>query len=513
MYYSDHERAPNASGDGHERVYLNTAKYIKVGQNMWVDRRFTSCVLSGMYTFHASAAAFSDFFNDSLTSAANVTRRNIWQAFVQESIHFISSNLNTNLTLQDNLSIDEVTRQAFDILGEDGMIRAADQHACKECTHEYRASADVILSSDIPQMVVIDDDDSDDDYEDLGEDDDDDDDDDDDGSDDNDESNVESDDIHTYHAPVKMVVMDGIVIGHPHCAHNNCTNDLQNARGGIYCALHENRYGGLCHMANCSNVKVEGTQACEQHQQAWERFLVNHRQHALGGYRRALRRPDESLPWMPRLSINVQPHDENQERQRRANNFTPPRFYCIETICAPCGVVIAWAKFAKSESPANIMSFLGKVYPTEESRPSYVCIDKACLVLRSCVRNGNWNDWKKTTRFVVDTYHYSNHNATDQLCQKYCNPAPTDGSAPNLVITDRTASGQIYYKRAFNTQACEQLNAWLGGFEQILKRMTAGNFNWFLHTMLTYHTKHVIHKQSLKRKSRAHNLNEEGSDN
>ena len=44
-------------------------------------------------------------------------------------------------------------------------------------------------------------------------------------------------------------------------------------------------------------------------------------------------------------------------------------------------------------------------------------------------------------------------------------------------------------------QACEQLNAWLGGFEPILKRMTPGNFNWFLHTMLFYHTQHVIQKQ------------------
>jgi hypothetical protein len=44
-------------------------------------------------------------------------------------------------------------------------------------------------------------------------------------------------------------------------------------------------------------------------------------------------------------------------------------------------------------------------------------------------------------------------------------------------------------------QACEQLNAWLGGFEPILKRMTPGNFNWFLHTMLFYHTQRVIDKQ------------------
>jgi len=76
-----------------------------------------------------------------------------------------------------------------------------------------------------------------------------------------------------------------------------------------------------------------------------------------------------------------------------------------------------------------------------------------------------------------------------------------NGTQPNLVIAERSADGQLYNKCAFNTQACEQLNAWLGGFETILKRMTAGNFNWFLHTMLFYHTQHVIHKQSLKKKT------------
>ena len=44
-------------------------------------------------------------------------------------------------------------------------------------------------------------------------------------------------------------------------------------------------------------------------------------------------------------------------------------------------------------------------------------------------------------------------------------------------------------------KACEQLNAWLGGFNSILRRMTQSNFNWFLHFMLFYHTVHVIARQ------------------
>jgi hypothetical protein len=30
--------------------------------------------------------------------------------------------------------------------------------------------------------------------------------------------------------------------------------------------------------------------------------------------------------------------------------------------------------------------------------------------------------------------------------------------------------------------------------------MTPGNFNWFLHTMLFYHTKYVIRKQMIKKR-------------
>ena len=32
----------------------------------------------------------------------------------------------------------------------------------------------------------------------------------------------------------------------------------------------------------------------------------------------------------------------------------------------------------------------------------------------------------------------------------------------------------------------------------MLKKMTPGNFNWFLHSMLFYHTRHVIAKQEEK---------------
>ena len=182
----------------------------------------------------------------------------------------------------------------------------------------------------------------------------------------------------------------------------------------------------------------------------------------------------------------------------------------MQTICAPCGVVIAWTKFARSESTTNILHFLESVYQTEESHPDYICIDKACQVFRTSVHNGSWDRiWKYTSRFIVDTFHYITHRTSDYLCRTYCNPSPADGSAPNPVTIEYDNNGRPHAKRAFNTQVCEQLNAWLGGFESILKRMKPGNFNWFLHAMLFYHTKHVIIRQKQKTKSQENNEDNE----
>lgn len=49
-----------------------------------------------------------------------------------------------------------------------------------------------------------------------------------------DESN-ESDDEDT--APVKLVVLDGIVMGPTHCAFEKCTSPLANMRHGVFCAI------------------------------------------------------------------------------------------------------------------------------------------------------------------------------------------------------------------------------------------------------------------------------------
>ena len=159
-YVTDRERTIDAE-DRKSRVYLNSAKYLKIGQSLWVDRIFSNAVLNGMYSFHASAAAYTEFWNNSFWkhhegNFPKLSRRHIWQAFVQESIRSIAAASKIDLELQDGLSVDDVTKQAYSILGENGIIRAADQHSCKECTQPYKSTADIITGDDPAALVGVD---------------------------------------------------------------------------------------------------------------------------------------------------------------------------------------------------------------------------------------------------------------------------------------------------------------------------------------------------------------------
>jgi hypothetical protein len=458
-YHADHERHGNIDDETWMRVYLNNAKYLKVGQNIWVDRVFSSAVLNATYHFHASISAFAEFWNASFwstqkTKSRKVSRRQLWQAFVQESLRKVASASDFDLELSDNLSIDQITKQAFTILGEDGMIRSAEGHACSECTHKHKKDADVLPQIDPAGVVGVDENrnvpayagddiDTQDSANDAG------------GQPEHNAMNVDE----PEHADVHMIVMDGIVMGHKHCSMGTCTADLANYQTGVFCVEHEETHGGLCRVQNCPNEKADGIHTCQEHRERWHSHVVRFGRSTLLGVRRILRRTEEErLPWLPAPARNVQPHDAPAPapviQPQQKTHFVAPRFYCVETICAPCGVVIAWAKFAKSESPTHILDFLDKVYPTASSRPDYICIDKACAVLRHAVAGGRWNIWRNTTRFIVDSYHYINHRTTDYVCRKWCNPAPLNGSAPNLVVVELDKFGQPHFKRAFNTQVC-----------------------------------------------------------
>jgi hypothetical protein len=161
---------------------------------------------------------------------------------------------------------------------------------------------------------------------------------------------------------------------------------------------------------------------------------------------------------LPTLNWWVQQHDaEVAPENQKDNYFVAPHFYCMETICAPCGVVIAWILFDMSKSPTKILAWSKDVYPVPDLHPNYICIDKGCQILHTAISNGFWNIQKQTSYFIIDSYHYIHHWTSNYLCCKWCNPAPLNGFAPNLVIVSDDANDNPHYKHAFNTQVCPLL--------------------------------------------------------
>ncbi|KAF8982343.1 hypothetical protein BDQ17DRAFT_1394083 [Cyathus striatus] len=308
IYYADH-KSVTASSDvprdpqvsSKDKLFYNNATYVKIGQSIWADRTFTNMVVNSVYHFHASTAAYTEFWNYTFSNGAEntyppISQWQVWKAFVEETVRQISVSMNTFLQVPDNISTEALTKEAYEQLGQNGLIGQSLDHSCNECTHPYKATADFITPADdaavsVPPLQQ--------------------------NAENTELQNMDNNAMETDNAiepDVKMVVIDGIVMG-------------------------------------------------------------------------------------------------------------------------PTHFVIAWTKFVKSEGASQIMDFLEDIYPTPESRPSY-----------HLITSRNWNIWKATTRFIVDSYHYINHRVGDYLCHTYCNPSPLNGSAPNLVVVERDINGNPHYK-------------------------------------------------------------------
>jgi hypothetical protein len=147
IYYADHERTASTVNTEAMQLYLNSALYIKIGQKLWVDRKFSTSVMNGTYHLHASTSGWANYFNDTYgNDCITLSRRQVWAAFIQESIRQASEISNLDFVTRDVSSIEEVTEEPFAALGNDGLIQPAKGHACAECSQPYRETSDVVLN-------------------------------------------------------------------------------------------------------------------------------------------------------------------------------------------------------------------------------------------------------------------------------------------------------------------------------------------------------------------------------
>ena len=123
--------------------------------------------------------------------------------------------------------------------------------------------------------------------------------------------------------------------------------------------MHYLELGSQYLMCGCTNNRIDNTCACQAHQAEWHNYTKYRTCQTQSGVCRMLQRPRETQPWNP------QHHNSDNGDPPPSKFFSPAQYYCIETIYALCGVVIALTKFARSELTTNILQFLKSVYQTE----------------------------------------------------------------------------------------------------------------------------------------------------
>jgi len=99
-------------------------------------------------------------------------------------------------------------------------------------------------------------------------------------------------------------------------------------------------------------------------------------------------------------------------REHKKNSlFCSIPFYCIETICAPCGWWLHGLICQIWISNQYLVLF-GISIPNRDILPGLCVYCKGCAVLHTSIANGSWESWKNTTRFIVDSYqlYQSSHN-------------------------------------------------------------------------------------------------------
>ncbi|KAJ7125515.1 hypothetical protein C8R43DRAFT_1090555 [Mycena crocata] len=167
---------------------------------------------------------------------------------------------------------------------------------------------------------------------------------------------------------------------------------------------------------------------------------------------------------------------ETGNRSVRAR-FGRRRTHNEELCVASCGVILGRATFYGSEAPNGVRTFWMKLFPTKRSLPQNDPDEYLRTYFDSCA-------------LPVDVFHFKcKHKESDIECGLNCNPY----SWPEL----RTEDG----KWRFNSSAAEQTNAWFGGFQSMVREMSAERYDFFLDEMVLRRNRGII--KNLKQRGQA----------
>ncbi|KAF6741043.1 hypothetical protein DFP72DRAFT_886318 [Ephemerocybe angulata] len=303
----------------------------------------------------------------------------------------------------------------------------------------------------------------------------------------------------------KVVVIDGVTLGHPCCGVHNCTLPLKSNRHR-YCPKHlEEGEDTYCCVVGCRALAVGSTRSCliPSHITAVKERLE------MGKARFYLKSQLEKskavqiISSLPRLADDDEnDHDEHAdvsdveidtESSDPTGKGAPKirvqagrtRTHNQQLFVAPCGLVIARDTFYGAEAVGSVVKMIEKVYKNPDTCPNHIFFDNNCILSKMVKGKRKFFD---DIGLTVDVFHFgSKHKVTDLYCQTKCNPAHFE----ELQILDDNGVNQGWY---FNSSVAEQTNAWIGGYLAICREMRVDRFNFFLDEMILRRNAMILDK-------------------
>ncbi|KAJ7035718.1 hypothetical protein C8F04DRAFT_1258599 [Mycena alexandri] len=259
---------------------------------------------------------------------------------------------------------------------------------------------------------------------------------------------------------VRLAVMDGKKLPHRICAVSICEGPLVNYKNGRFRKDHLDMRS-ICGIIPCGRaVHSDGavTYDDESHKGWHRKYLNRFSRLSFPGVQRVIRRQaDQNEAHIPQTGPSL--HSELPELNGTAG---------------------------------------GNIVHTFRARPSFLAYDDACNLLRHIVTQNPNSSWIYSTKLIVDAWHYIGHQAADILCRIWCNPAPTNGSQPDLISVSIDDNGRTHTTRSFNTETAEQLNTWLNGYEAKLRQMSDVNYDFSVHVLMLLY-KELVEKRAEKK--------------
>ncbi|KAJ7642553.1 hypothetical protein B0H17DRAFT_1163931 [Mycena rosella] len=427
-----------------ERLEYN-ADVLRVSkQGVWVSRKIAIAQEKAFQRFHSGWSNWADWVNDCTGDVKNkVTYRQSQRLFLEHFsqrilvVHGKANGFHCEAHPSSRLLAESV-REAIGING--GVLPASMAHGCMNCTHVKRYCSDLVREGAIlggntsvanttePEADV-------------------------------DPAPMEQglpgnmpDTLPQLEAPatgsprgyVRMAVMDLKTIRHKKCALDECQIPLYNYKNGCFCETHLD-LRNTCGIVPCGRlVHQPGALTCDTPAHiAWQKMYENRFSRlSFPGVQRVIRRQQAAAEegsaqqtHGPSLRVQLQALGDTPGDQV-VHTFKAKTTYGLQTVQWACGVPMGWGKCYRSESAPQVLGILERIwedYPN--SRLGFIAYDSACDLLRHIVTQNPGNIWLATTKFIVDAWHYIGHRASDILCRTRCNPAPMDGSQPDLILT------------------------------------------------------------------------------